>query len=114
MDMYTLPYLKWITNKDLLSSTENSAQCYVAAWIGWQFGGEWIQVYVWLSPFPVHPKLSQCCLLPGWYTPLQNKKFKINFKKQPAIFRQVSTEHSKFHGDALESSLVSKKSFIPL
>ena len=29
MDMYTLLYLKWITNKDLLYSTGNSAQYYV-------------------------------------------------------------------------------------
>ena len=34
MDMYTLLYLKWITNKDLVQSTRNSAQCYVAAWMG--------------------------------------------------------------------------------
>ena len=27
MDMYTLLDLKWITNKDLLYSTGNSAQC---------------------------------------------------------------------------------------
>ena len=27
--MYTLLYLKWITNKDLLDSTWNAAQCYV-------------------------------------------------------------------------------------
>ena len=27
MNMYTLLYLKWITNKDLLCSTGNSAQC---------------------------------------------------------------------------------------
>ena len=44
--MYTLLYLKWVTNKDLLQSTGNSAQCYVAAWMGGQFGGEWIHVYV--------------------------------------------------------------------
>ena len=31
IDMYTLLYLKWITNKDLLYSTGNSAQCYVTA-----------------------------------------------------------------------------------
>ena len=31
MDMSTLLHLKWITNKDLLYSTWNSAQCYVAA-----------------------------------------------------------------------------------
>ena len=38
MDMYTVLYLKWITNKDLLYSTENSAQCYVAAWTGGENG----------------------------------------------------------------------------
>ena len=40
MDMYTLPYFKWITNTDPLYSTWNSAQCYVAAWMGGEFGGE--------------------------------------------------------------------------
>ena len=50
MDTYTLLYLKPITNKDLLYSTGNSAQCYVAAYIEGEFGGEWIHVYVWLSP----------------------------------------------------------------
>ena len=30
IDMYTLLYLKWKTNKDLLFSTWKSAQCYVA------------------------------------------------------------------------------------
>ena len=34
IDMYILLYLKWITNKVLLYSTENSAQSYIAAWIG--------------------------------------------------------------------------------
>ena len=38
-------------NKDLLYSTLNSAQCYVSAWKGGKFGGEWMHVYVWLSPF---------------------------------------------------------------
>ena len=42
MDTYTLLYLKWITNKDLLYSTGNSAQCYVAAWMGGGLQGEWI------------------------------------------------------------------------
>ena len=46
IDMYTLLYLKWISNKDLLYSTGNSAQCYVAAWMGGEFGGEWILVYI--------------------------------------------------------------------
>ena len=37
---------KWVTNKDLLYSTWNSAQCYVAGWMRVEFGGEWIHVYV--------------------------------------------------------------------
>ena len=47
MDMYTLLYLKWITNKDLLYSKENTAQCQVAAWMGEEFGGDWIHVYIY-------------------------------------------------------------------
>ena len=46
--------LKWITNKDLLYRIWNPAQCYVAAWMGGNFGEKWIHVYVWLSPFSVH------------------------------------------------------------
>ena len=61
MDMYTLLYLKWITNKDLLYSTGNSPRCYVAAWIGGGFGGDWIHVYLWWSPSAVHLKLPQHC-----------------------------------------------------
>ena len=61
MDMYTLLYLKWITKKDLLYSTGNTAQFYVADWMGGWVGGEWIHVYVWLSPFPVRLKLSLHC-----------------------------------------------------
>ena len=38
--MYTLLYSKWMTNKDLLYSTWNSTQCYVAAWLGGGFGGK--------------------------------------------------------------------------
>ena len=45
--------------KDLLYSTGNSAQCYVAAWMGRGLEGEWIHVYVWLSPVALQLKLSQ-------------------------------------------------------
>ena len=45
-DVYTLLYLKWITNNVLLYSIGNSVQCYVAAWIEGEFGGEWKCVYV--------------------------------------------------------------------
>ena len=54
MDMYTLLYLKWITNKELLYSTGSCAQCYVAVWMGVEFVEEWIHAYIWLSPFTVH------------------------------------------------------------
>ena len=54
MDVHTLLYLKWITNKDPQYSTWNSAQCYMAAWMGEEFRGERIHVYVWLNPLTVH------------------------------------------------------------
>ena len=84
MDMHTLLYLKCITNRDLLSSTGNSAQCYVAARMGGEFGREWLHVYVWLNPFTVHLKLpftnkmiNKLALtsLIG-YSSKQNKEFK--------------------------------------
>ena len=37
---YTLVYLKQVTNKVLLYSTGNSVQCYVAAGMGGESGGE--------------------------------------------------------------------------
>ena len=30
-------------------------------WMGGEFGGDWIHVYIWLSPFVVHLKPSQHC-----------------------------------------------------
>ena len=44
MDMYTLLNFKWITNKDLLYSTWNSAQCDMAGRMGGEFRGEQIHV----------------------------------------------------------------------
>ena len=61
LPMYTLQRFKWITSKNLLYSTWNSAQCDAAAWMGEEFGGEWIHVYIWLSSFAVYLKLSQHC-----------------------------------------------------
>ena len=63
MDMCTVLYLKWISNKVLLYSTGNSAHCYVAAWMG---GGIWARMDTYVSmadPFAVHLKLLQHCLL---------------------------------------------------
>ena len=41
--------IKWITTKDLLYSTWNSAQCYFASWKGGTFGEEWIYINILLS-----------------------------------------------------------------
>ena len=63
MDRYTFLYFKWITNKNLLYSTGNSAQCYVAAWVKEKFIGKWIHIYLWPSPFVIHLRLLQNCSL---------------------------------------------------
>ena len=77
IDMYILLYLKWRTNKDLTQIAWNFAQCYVTAWMEGEFGGEWILVYVWLSPFTVLSPETITTVLIG-DTLIQKKKF---FKK---------------------------------
>ena len=67
MNIHTLLYIRAITNKDLLYSSGNSARGYGAAWMGGEFGGEWMPAYVRLSLFAVHLKLTT--LLTG-YTPI--------------------------------------------
>ena len=64
---YKLLYLEWITNRDLLYSTGNSADCPAAAWTGGEFGGERTHGYVWPSPFTE----SITALLIS-HTPMQN------------------------------------------
>ena len=59
-DKYTLQYLRWSPTR-VSCRAHTSLQCYMAAWMGGGFGGEWIHVYVWLSSFVVHLKLSQNC-----------------------------------------------------
>ena len=50
INMNTLLYLKWITNKTLLYSTENSAQCYVATeWEGSLGENGCMYVYDWVT-----------------------------------------------------------------
>ena len=60
MDMYTLLlHLKWITIKDLLYSTGNSAQYSAITYMGKEFEKEEIRVYVQLNHFAIRLKLSQ-------------------------------------------------------
>ena len=56
--VHMYPYLKWISPKTYCIA-QGTLQCYVAAWMGGEFGGEWIHVYAWLRPFAVNLKLSQ-------------------------------------------------------
>ena len=74
MDAYTLVYLKWMNNKDPLYSTWNSVQCYVAAWMGVGFGGEWITCICMAESLHSSPETTT--LLIG-YTPIQHKKCKV-------------------------------------
>ena len=53
----------------MLYSTWNSTQCYVPTWMGDGFEGEWINIYVWLSPLTVHLKL-----LHYYYLSISNTK----------------------------------------
>ena len=46
IDIYTLPYIKQITDKDLLYSTGNFTQYSVMAYMGKQSKKDWINVYV--------------------------------------------------------------------
>ena len=64
----------------------NSAQCYVAAWMGWEFGGECIRVYVWSLQSSHETVIT---LLIG-YTTILTKKFKIiKERDQGANFEYV-------------------------
>ena len=78
MDMYTLLYLKWITNKDLLYSTGSSTQSYVAAWRGGEFGGEWIHIYLAES---LHCSPGTVTALLTSYNPIQTV-FGVKKKKK--------------------------------
>ena len=53
MVVHILLYFKWITNKDLLYSMGNSAQCFVAAWMGGVWGRVHICIFMTES-FVVH------------------------------------------------------------
>ena len=61
--------LKWVTNKDILRSTENSAQCFLAAWMGREFGeNEYLSHSAdYSAPETITTLIS--------FTPIQNKKF---------------------------------------
>ena len=64
--VYTLLHLKWVTNKDLLYSTGNSAQCSLAAWMEGSLGESGcMHMYVWvpvLSTWNYHIIVNWLCV----------------------------------------------------
>ena len=80
MDMDTLLDLAWRTSKDLLDSTGDSAQCLVAAWMGGEFGEQWLHIYVYMPESLCCPPETITTLLTD-YTTIQNKNLKNITKK---------------------------------
>ena len=82
--MYTVLYLKWITNKDLLSSTWNAAQCYMPSLDGRGVWGRMDTCLCMAESLHCSPETTTT-LLTG-YTPVQNvlvlKKIKIKIKNK--------------------------------
>ena len=71
MDRYTLLHLKWITNKDLLYSTGNSAQCHVAAWMGGGARGRMDTCICVAESLRCSPEATTTSFIS--YAPIQNK-----------------------------------------
>ena len=66
--------LKLITNKDLLYSTGDSAQCYMAVWMGGKFvERRYTCVHVYMAEYLCCSSETITELLIS-YTPIQNKK----------------------------------------
>ena len=77
--LYALLYLKWITNRDLLYSTWKSVQCYVAAWMGREYG---MDTHICMAESLFCLPITQHSLL-ICYIPIQNSfffKFPIKYK----------------------------------
>ena len=70
MDIYTLVYLKWVTNKDLLYSTWNSAQCYWQP--GWEGSLGCMDTCICMAESLCCPPETIRTLFIG-YTPIQTK-----------------------------------------
>ena len=83
MDMYTLLYFKWITNKDPQDSTWNSIQCYVVSLDGRRVWGRMVTCICMVESICCSPETIPTLLTV--YTPIQNKKFKK--KKKKAILK---------------------------
>ena len=87
MDMYILLYFNWTTKKDLLYSTGNPAQYYVAAQMRREVWGR-MDTCICLAESLYCPP-ETVTLLTG-YTPRQNQKLYFFFlKKRPVLVSVV-------------------------
>ena len=75
-DTYSLLYLKWIINKDLVYSTGNSTRCYASAQTGEGFGGWGGMVTCTYMAESLPCSSETVTMLLIVYTPIQNKMFK--------------------------------------
>ena len=108
MDIYTLLYLEWITNKDLQYSTWNSAQNVI-----WQLPGEgslgenrYMYMYDWVS---LHCSPKTITTLLVGYIPIQNKKFKKKNSVAEEITFIISQESMVWlggSGDLIQTQLI--------
>ena len=81
MDMDTVLYLKWITNKDLLYSAWNSAPCYWGNLEGRRVWRRMDMCICMAESLHCSPEIIMILLIS--YTPIENKKF--NIKKSSSI-----------------------------
>ena len=86
MVMYTLLYLKWITNMVLQYNTRNSAQCYVVAWMGRSLGENGDTCIFMAEPLCCPPETITVLLI--GYIPIQNRR--RQWQPTPVLLRGKS------------------------
>ena len=100
--MYTLLYIKYITNKNLLYSTGNSTQYSIMTYMGKEPKKEWMHVYVLLIYFAIQQKLTQ-----HYKSPMMQKKKieKINKYKLSGLRSLGGRNGNPLQYSCLESSM---------
>ena len=102
--MYLLLNLKWITTKDLLYSTENSAQCYSGSLDGRGISGRMGTCICMAESLHCSPESITTLFVNRWlfvivgcYTPIQNKKLKTWFSLRVTSFSclYIATSYNK-------------------
>ena len=87
---------KWL-GETYCKHRELSAQCYEAAWMGEESGGEWIHVYVWLRPFALCSPEALTTLFLNQLYPSIKYKVSLFFFKGLVILGKDSHFRSSCH-----------------